>query len=231
MDDVSRMFEPFQYNLNDELSQFPDEIEVTAEDMFRGDMWGGYGTELSYMVRRKAEKLGLRDICVNVSQLISDGFFEFRVENEDNEEMYLDALNMTLSHKVFLVKVKIAYDEQELEQKRKNEFQNVMFRQFSRNGDLNKKRFNEVADIYGAADVLSDRSYRGKVTKFVKRMENLFEEKILDIRDMELCKKFNEWIVLYIKDGNLAALNNLTRIKIITHEKRPIYSIEEKDIK
>lgn len=231
MDDVSKMFEPFQFNLNDELAQFPDKMEVDSKHLMSNDYWGSYGTDLPAVISDKAGKLKLTEIIKNMDLLTSHDFFAFEVEDlEDGGKITFDAGTMTLSHKLFLVKKKIAFDEQELEAMRKNMTINNLKRAFNRSRDVNKPRLNEVADIYNAGDVKSERSYRGKVTKFCEHLDKIIEDKTLDIRDMDLCMNFAKWIILYVKTGNLAALNNLTRIKIITHEKRPIYSIEEKEV-
>lgn len=231
MDDISKMIEPFQYDLNDDLSKFPDKIEVKPEDIFDENRWGGYGASISDIVHKTAKQIGLKHIQDDCYDLVKAGFFKIEVEGEEEDykpTVTVDVTTMSMSHKVFIVKEKIAFDEQELESMRKKDFSEWMYRRFSRSSDINKGRFNEIADIYGAELAKSERSSRGKVTQFVTHIEKLMDDKILDIRDMTLCRKFNNWIVLYVKDGNLAALNNLTRIKIITHEKRPIYSIEEK---
>jgi len=232
MDDVSRMFEPFQFNLNDELSKFPDRVEVKPGDLFGNKSWGGYGTDISRLLVETARELNLLEIVAKQDLLIKHNFFKFEIEKEDDEDtvITLDASIMELSHKIFLVKDKIAFDEQQLELMRKDIILSTMRRAFDRNRNVNKPRFNEIADIYNAVEVKSERSYFGKVDKFCEHLETLLNEKTLDIRDMELCQNFAKWIVLYVRNGNLAALNNLTRIKIITHEKRPIYSIEEKAV-
>lgn len=231
MDDVSRMFEPFQFNLNDYLAQFPDRIEINPEELMVSDYWGSFGVNIDTIVDGKAAELKLHEIRLHLPLLNKNNFFKFEVENlEDGDVVSLDASEMKLSHKIFLVKNKIAFDEQQLEVMRKQMVLDKIRRAFNRSRDVNKPRLNEVADIYGALDVKSDRSYHGKVTKFCNHLEKMIDEKVLDIRDMELCEKFAKWIILYVKAGNLAALNNLTRVKIITHEKRPIYSIEEKGV-
>lgn len=230
MDDVSKMFEPFQFALNDELALLPDKIEVLPQDMLTEDGIFNYGTNVSSIVKKTARELGLQHIIDKMRLLSEKDFFKFEVEGEEGALITLDAPTMTMSHKIYVIKDKIAFDEQELEAMRKRYILGNLKSNFDRSRDVNKPRFNEIADIYGAEEVKSERSYHGKVFKFCQHMEKLIDEKTLDIRDMDLCHKFVKWIVYYVKNGNLAALNNLTRIKIITHEKRPIYSIEEKEI-
>lgn len=226
MDEISRLFEPFQYDLNDELAKFPDKIEILPEDILK---YGVHGTDLYEVLGIRAGQLELHNIRHDIGLLVNNDFFKFVVETDDKTTVNLDANSMNLSKKIYLIKNKIAFDELMLETMRKEDLLSCIRNQFYDNrSGMNKPRFNEIADIYGAKEVKSQRSCRGKVDKFCSHMATLLDDKTLDIRDMALCKKFNRWIILYVMNGNLAALNNLTRIKIITHEKRPIYSIEEK---
>lgn len=233
MDEISRMFEPFQFSLNDELAQLPDRIEVLPEQVLNSDGYSsGITTTTTTIVKNLAREMNLLQIIDKMRLLQNNEFFKFEVETDlaEGEYVTLDGTTMKLSHKIFVVKNKIAFDEQELEKMRKEYILGSIRRNFERSRDVNKPRFNEIADIYGAEIVKSERSFRGKVSEFANHIERLIDDKTLDIRDMDLCHKFVKWIVYYVKNGNLAALNNLTRIKIITHEKRPIYSIEEKEI-
>lgn len=232
MDDVSKMFEPFQYDLNDELSRFPDRVEIKFEDLVNSGYSGygfSYGLDLPTFIHKLAIDMNMLNIADNVSMLTSHDFFKFEAETE-NAEIWLDADKETITHKIFLVKNKIAFDERQLEDMSKDYIIGQLKRNFYTNREMNKARFNEVADLYGAKTVKSERSYGGKLSEFCNHIKVMLDDKTLDIRDMSLVHKFVHWIVLYVKHGNLAALNNLTRIKIMTHEKRPIYSIEEKEI-
>lgn len=232
MDDASKLFEPFEFKLNDELAKLPDRIELTPEVFLEHpNLWGnGFNMSCHDVVVEKARSLSLGSIWRHIPLLSKNNFFKFEVENlNKNDKVELHATNGTLSHKVYVVKNKIAFDEHFLENHRKEQFNIKIDRAFSRNRYMNKKRFNEIADIYGANEVKHERAFRRKLSLFIKHITNMMDDKTLDIRDWELCEKFNDWIIRYVKDGNLACLNNLTRIKIMTHEKRPIYSIEEKE--
>jgi len=230
MDDVEKIFEPFQYKLNDELAEFPDKIKVEIDEIMKEDYWSGFGIDIDDVVRKRANKLGLRQIVSEAYNLVYADFFKFEFEDkEENEKVTLDPVAKTMSHDIYLVKSKIAYDELELETMRVETLRKLLMSAFNRR--VSKPRLNEIADIYGANDVKSERSRAGKVQKLISHLEEMIKSKVLDIRDMDLHIGFIQWIVLYVRDGNLAALNNLTRIKIITHEKRPIYSIEEKEVR
>ncbi len=231
MDEVTRMFEPFQFDLNDELALFPDKIEIAPSTILEDRYWGSsFGVNINSIITATASRLKLINIELRSTLLLRNNFFKFEVEDRENgDDVRLDATTGKMSHKIFMVKNKVAFDEQMLESMRKDTILGALKSSLNRSS-LNKPRFNEIADIYSADEVKSERSYRGKLNKFCDHLEKMIDENVLDIRDMNLCIKFPEWIISYVRDGNLAALNNLTRIKIMTHEKRPIYSIEEKGV-
>jgi hypothetical protein len=230
MDDISRLIEPFESPINKELAQMPDEIEVDTKYIIDSiSSWGWCNIDSSSIISDLAYKLDLTNVRYSSMNVASE-FFEFKVADlEEGESITYNAPTNTLSHKIFLVKKKLGYEDAELEKQGKSLIISEIKRRLSSNRIVNKPRMNELAEIYGAKDVKADRSYRGKVLKFCKHIESMIDDKKLDIRDMELCQKFADWIVTWVRHGSLPALNNLTRIKIITHENRPIYSIEEKE--
>ncbi len=101
------------------------------------------------------------------------------------------------------------------------------FAMFNNNVDISK--INEILEILGgiSPEDMKIRSSRSKLRVIAKRMKAIFEEDEWRIRDITLGKKISKWIVEYITSGNLAALSNLCRLKLMTHSGKGIYSIEE----
>lgn len=231
MDDVEKIFEPFQFDLNDKLALFPDKTEIDPKHFMQKDLWGDFGVNTYDILRIKSNELKLGMIGSNYHLLNDYKFFKFEIEEtEENSKIVFNAKTGEISHKLFMVKDKIAFSEIELESIRKSSTTQYIRRKLNRSQSVNKPRINEIADIYNATKVKCSRSYNDKVLELCRHLETMMDDKVLDIRDMKLCNDFASWVVMYVRDGNLAALNNLTRIKIITHEKRPIYSIEEKAV-
>jgi hypothetical protein len=229
MDDISKMIEPFEYNINNEMANFPDQIEITINDVLRtyNSRWGWEDLSAITIVEKKAEELGLTNLAKMHSYDLRK-MFKFKIEDlGDDEEISIDLENNTLSHKVFIVKEKFAFEEDELDKKVKGEIENIFRRGFNRAKYVNKSRMNEVAGIFGAKEVRSERGYRGKVHKLKKRINDLINDRTLNIKDYDLNIKFARWIVSYVRDGDLKAIRNLTTIKVMMHENKPIYSIQE----
>lgn len=228
MDDISKMIEPYQYSVNEDLSRFPDQVEITPEDLETP-----WGLTTKDVLRRHAKTLGLSSL-VDKSYDMANDFFEFRILNEFDEEIEETTLNFKdgiLSDKIFMVKKRVAYEDADVEKIAKQaiidglSFSSWLYR------ELNPGRFNEIADLFNDGDTKKQRSIRKKSYSFRNHMSKLIDSKKIDIRDIDLCSRFASWILLYIKDGNLAALNNVTRLKIMMHQNKPIYSMEEKEVK
>lgn len=89
-------------------------------------------------------------------------------------------------------------------------------------------RLNELAEIIGDADmVLKTRGSHKKVNQFLIRVKKLFETNEWNIKDYELANRVHDWMYRYIVDGNLAAMNNFCRLKVMTHKGVAIYSLNE----
>jgi hypothetical protein len=227
MDDISKMIEPYQYSLNEDLSKFPDEVQITAEYLD-----SPYGLSVRDVVRSEAQKLGLIEL-INRSYEVSNEFFEFKIVDElgDNvDETSFDIKTGYIRDKVFMFKKKIAYEDSDIEKIVKSSLLASLDSNYSRHSDLNISRINEVADLFNATNVKQNRSVRKKMYSLKLGFSRLVDSKKLDIRDVGLAQRLGKWIILYIKDGNLAALNNVTRLKIMTHQNKPIYSMEEKAV-
>lgn len=89
-------------------------------------------------------------------------------------------------------------------------------------------RANEVMELLGNCEhALKNRSYKKKRSAIINRLERIFTTNEWRIRDMELADKIGLWISQYISNGNLAAFSNFCKVKVMTHQGGPIYSIEE----
>jgi hypothetical protein len=233
MDDISKLVEPIESAVNNSLSEFPDEIEITSEYLAQlyDDRYGWGELRADNILEKKSKELGLIEFRkLNLGE-VAIKFFKFEVRDlGEDETVMINYETGVMSHQIFLVKHTIGYDEKELEKMAKSALTKHIQSRLWSNKVCNKPRLNELADLFGAKEVMSDRSFKGKVRKFCKHINELVDDRKLDIRDLALCDKFAQWVVLYVSEGNLAALNNITRIKIMMHENRPIYSIEERGV-
>jgi len=89
-------------------------------------------------------------------------------------------------------------------------------------------RFNEIFRLLDKCDKgLRSKSLHKKKIYLCNRLIQLFETNEWNIKDTTLANKVGYWITQYIKDGNMVAMVNLCKLKVMTHKGRPIYSMEE----
>lgn len=94
-------------------------------------------------------------------------------------------------------------------------------------------RINEILELIeykpkdGAKSLHSSRSIKKKLHGVLETLRDTLASNKWQIRDVDLMLSFVNWVYRYIQNGNLAALTNITKLKIMTHKKQPIYSIKE----
>lgn len=238
LDDISQMVEPYQWDLNEQLGQMPDEI-IIDERLIRDAIDTGYiCLYTSDILQDKANELGLESVAIAISEksLLIYEFYDMVSEyiddgiTEKNSMSYDPVINKITGGHIKLVKKKMAFEDRDIEDRMINDLENSLLRSFCTVSSVNKSRINEIADLFGAKDVISERKARLKVRKLINRYKNLIRERELNIRDFKLMERFVRWNILYIKDGKLPALSNITKVKIMMRSKLPIYSIVEDDV-
>lgn len=222
MDDISKLIEPYQYSLNDDLASFPDQVEVTPDYIT-----SHYSISIRDIVRQKAEELELQTLMNKIWDLDSS-FFEFKITDslgEETDSVLFDFKARTIDGKISLIKIKNYLEDDEVVKAIKSTIDNKLHNYSS---SYDAKRLNEVADLFNAVNVSKQRSIRKKMRELRLHIVGLVDSKKLDIRDVGLASRFADWIQLYVENGNLPALANIAKLKIMTHQNRPIYSIDEK---
>jgi hypothetical protein len=232
LDDISQLIEPFEYAVNNELAQMPDEIELDA-NFFGGLVSYNGGRNHFYqsvrkIVERKANSLGLKKLA-NQARLeynFCSDFFDLEI----GENVQYNAETKELNGEAKIIKTKLAYEDREIEQMLV-EYMVGQFRAYWRKpSKISKPRLNEICDLFNVNEALKDRSASGKVSKLQKKYKELISERKLNIRDVELFKRFIDWNIKYVVDGSLPSMSNITKIKIMMRNELPIYSIKEEEV-
>jgi hypothetical protein len=147
---------------------------------------------------------------------------------EGSKELSIDFENMTMTGELKLVKVTQTLEDEDLQKMMGIKgIESLAHRRYD-NDAATLTRANEILDIIDAPkETTRCRSIRKKVYGIRSRLTVIFKDNVWRIRDMELANKVGEWCRDYIEKGNLAALTNLCKLKVMTHNEMPIYSIEE----
>jgi hypothetical protein len=238
MDDISKIVEPFEYDINNELAQFPDEIEVDKtilESLItQNTYYDNFIDDIATFVRRKAMALNLFKLVreMNSNWDFVQSMFHFVIEPdvEEGKVYFNGATGEVTGGKVFIRKKKIAIEDNDIEKVIANLVGSVFNANFKEAKDVNKGRFNEIAEMFGAKDARKQRAWSKKTNLLLAHYKGMVLDKKLVIKDVELFKRFLNWNVLYIKNGSLPAMANIARLKIMMRNGLPIYSIKEEQV-
>lgn len=216
LDWLSQAVTPMLFSGNTILSQLPDTIDVSQLQML--DAINKYGrieksSILNSLVDRENTKTWIYEAIRRC--------FKFECENN---VMFDPGKGIFPSIK--LVKAKQSFSEKEIIKLLEDRVYYMCL-------DRNLERLNEILElidykpINNLPSARSSRSAKKKVAGITKTLNNIFAENQWQIRDADLMARLVSWIQEYVCYGNLAALTNITKLKIMTHKKQPIYSIKE----
>ena len=140
-----------------------------------------------------------------------------------------DARTGILSGEIIVIKNKHTFSDEELQPLMGKRGMEAIGRATSYgHADAPIDRLNEILDILGGCEeAMRNRSGKKKVVAIKERLISIFKNNEWRIRDMNLSNKVGFWIKGYINDGNLADLTNLCKLKVMTHNNMPIYSVKE----
>jgi hypothetical protein len=221
LDWMTQMTETIDSDLNTVLAQLPDRLEITPSMIVSQS--GNYSLNLSLtgLVRRLVENVdGGRTVSWEEERIISKCF-----HFEGSEAIELDLKNNTLSGQLALVKTVKTLSDEDLQPLMGSRGIDMLSR-ISRDAPV--ERLNEILDLLGGcSETIKNRSTRKKNEQIIARLRQIFATNEWRIRDMNLANKVSFWIKEYAIDGNLAAFTNLCKLKVMTHNNMPIYSVKE----
>lgn len=222
LDWISQATEPIDSIMNEALSLIPDETIIDFPTYKK--MVGNYDLNLSisrivdYLVKRYTNHI---DISYQQRNALLDCF-----NIEMDPQVLLDFEKQQIVGNIKVIKIASTMDEKVLESMLGHEGIEEVGRVFISHSAMS--RANEIMELLGKCEEgLRTRSERKKRLIMKNRLAILFKNNEWKIKDTELANRVGFWIRDYIKDGNLAALSNFCRLKVMTHKGQPIYSMEE----
>ena len=223
MDWLEKACVPVICKLNDVLNSLPDEIVLDYDFIVKEGFRYGPGRIEVDCVLNNAETYHhlLKKLPYDDKSRIYK-CFDLKIEGSP----VLNLLEHTLKGgTIKLVKTKEAFEEKEIqaligEQGIRNHLNNIDHK------DVPVERLNEILELLGLHEARRNRSSKQKLDSLVERMREIMTKNEWDIRDVELSNRIPEWIREYLKDGSLPAYMNFCKLKVMTHNEEPIYSIE-----
>lgn len=226
LDWMTQITETIESELNGLLARLPDRIEFSSEQV--GECmgsWSHFSIQIDSVIRDIIHRDLTYDLTYDEEKKIVQCF-----KWEASPTLEYDAEIGKLTGKIALVKAVPTLSDEELQAfMGEKGVDDVRSLDCGDAENWNLERINEILDVLGKCDdEKRNRSYRKKMRRIELRLKEIFSTNEWRIRDMELANRVGKWIVKYIEDGNLAALMNLCKLKIMTHDgNTPIYSMEE----
>jgi hypothetical protein len=225
LDWMTQMTETIESELNGLLARLPDKLELNDETLLQ--CVASYASiDSRSVVRGLLEQMsGVPRLDYEEEQVLVS-CFKFEV----TPELEIDARGVPnpVKGKVSLVKVVQTFEDERLQKLMGSRGISAINR-INFNDTPPFERINEILSILGGEceAQMKNRSTRKKMGAIVDRLRAIFANNEWRIRDMGLADKVGLWIKGYIETGNLACLTNLCKLKVMTHNNMPIYSIQE----
>jgi hypothetical protein len=207
MDFLTQAVRPFLWEPYDSYIQLPEEIGVPYE-MFKSKT---YGLRLSSILTSVSEEFfGKREALYPVIE-----WFDVKVE----DGTYIDLNERKIVGKVTLIKTKDPSEEEVIQQL----VSAVNWLNHSKpkvNGLASRSK--EILELLGQPIESRNTFYTLQKTVRAALLENK-----LKIFNGDLMTKMSKWIYDYVVDGDIQALANFSKLKVMTHKGEPIYSMKE----
>ena len=226
LDWISQATEPIESDLNLVLSEMPDHLEIDF-DTYIKMIDGSYGKDLS--LSRAVKYIISKYSTVPISKFSWDEIsaiekcMVFDVSGSPTMDFKKKQI---LNGNVSIKKTLFTVDEKDL--KNLLGMDGLYAVSLIMASSLPPERFNEIMEMLGnCKEGIRSRSTRNKKQYLIRRLRDLLKNNEWNIKDSNLANKLGKWIASYIETGNLAAMSNFCRLKLMTHKGQPIYSMEE----
>lgn len=226
LDWVSQMTETIDSEVNTLLAQLPDRTKLDLEKVLGLADIGYFGVRLSLRnaVQSILKAIPNRPYMTWEAERTVDGCFCLEI----SDNFTLDFEKNEMMGEVYLVKTIPTIDDETLQKQMGVEGLYLLRHINTNEGSIG--RMNEVMELLGGLEEqLKSRSMRKKLAGIRHRLQTIFEKNEWRIRDTKLANNVSKWIVEYVENGNLAAFSNFCKLKVMTHQNMPIYSIEEQE--
>jgi hypothetical protein len=226
LDWMTQITETIDSDLNGLLARLPDR-KVFDNEYIMKNCSSSYGASISVssVVRELIQKEtdGLNHMTYEEEGILAK-CFTLELEHDDIE---VDVGAGTVSGQIAMVKTVPTLTDEELLPLMGHRGLEALTR--TSWGDAAPfERMNEILDLVGGCEeAMRTRSAKKKITALRDRLKTILTTNEWRIRDMTLANKVGFWLRGYIQNGNLADLTNFCKLKVMTHNNMPIYSVAE----
>jgi hypothetical protein len=224
LDWISQAVQPIISPLTQILESIPERTDVSDIIISHKSNYSSSGWSLSELLSGLIENVpGGEKLRWDERSILEECF---ALDMTGDGYATLNLTEQTLSEKIFLVKTKFTLEDDRL--KTTLGVEGLRALRDIKNWSMDISRANEMLELLEKCDdVLRSRSTKLKRQALSRRLSEILHSNEWMIKSTDLANKIGMWIASYICTGNLAALSNITRLKVITYKGAPIYSIEE----
>jgi hypothetical protein len=220
LDWLNKAVESFVCPLNDKMAQFPDVYEFNYNDILVLHKDTIYDINSSDMIRYIAAQCSIDINYEEINMLLP--YFEVTMGGRGPAELDFEA--GTLSHTIPFFKKKPQLEDEDILLLMAQQ----AYAQIRRiNYNANIGRLNEIMDLIGCTTDRKSRSVSYKIQAISSCFRDIITTDKWRLRNVDLAVSAAAWMVSYANDGNLSALSSFTRLKCMTHNNAPIYSMEK----
>ena len=233
LDWMTQVTETIDHPLNELLSKLPDRMEIPAQEFLTliDNGWNN-NVDFDQVVKLMVSIVGKDDPHFNWHTGLIGAERDAILKCFDwedfpaNMEVDLENRIITSDRPIIVVKVKTQFADEELIPLIAEQATDHLFRGTDPNQGLT--RMNEILDLLGdCEEAYKSRSGRLKLKAIKNRLHKILLNNEWRIRDASLAQKVCKWAMSYIQYENMASFINFTKVKVMTHNNMPIYSIEE----
>lgn len=214
---LNKAIEPLLFSIADSFAAIPSVVEISFEKAleFANDSY----SEINFrdLIPKEALPYDELNYLSDFFILEMDGGTELEVDLRDIPKDKMIRLRKTVDH----------LPEDFQRQYVSLQMNRILtgYRRDERHANIG--RINEVMDIIGCNENRRSRSVYYKMSAISATMSKIVLEDKWRIRNLDLAIKAARWITHYVFDGNLASFQNLIKMKCMTHNGDPIYSVQE----
>jgi hypothetical protein len=226
LDWMTQMTETIDSDLNALLAKLPDRTLISAKKIIESGGSSYLSLSVSTIVVEAISQIDKNLTLTWDEQASITGCFKFEIVGEPELDLKTGILS---GGEIAMVKHVQTFSDEQLQPLMGKRGIDVLGRSRDYNSDNGQvERANEILDILGnCAGELKHRSFRRKISSIKNRLHQIFTTNEWRVRDMNLANKVGYWIKDYIERGTLSGLTNLYKLKVMTHNNMPIYSIKE----
>jgi hypothetical protein len=224
LDFLAQAIAPYAGSWIDAYATVPKQIPVTLDD-FSCNQYYTSSLNIPDIAKFCMMRYGVSE---SAARVLGNRRFIVRTDNTPIKIIKRDGI-VSIDGELFLTKVKDDISTEIIVEILRRESNHVM----RGNITLRESNISRIKKIYDIIKNPEDKKFKSSltVTNMYYKLEHIIDMLIVNdtwqIRNVDLVVNLPKWIRDYATIGNLPSLVNLTKLKIMTHSKLPIYSIKE----